>query len=64
MLRWFAYFEEVVPESAEEQYRIRRFTILYYLEDDTLEVTEPKQENSGILQVTCSVGCWIYMHSL
>ncbi|CAL8469429.1 g8970 [Coccomyxa elongata] len=51
VLRWFAYFEEVVPESAEEQYRIRRVTILYYLEDDTLEVTEPKQENSGILQV-------------
>lgn len=51
MLRWFAYFKEAVTESAEEQYRIRRVTILYYLQDDTLEVTEPKQENSGILQV-------------
>ncbi len=51
VLRWFAYFKESVIESAQEQYRIRRITILYYLEDDTLEVTEPKQENSGILQV-------------
>jgi len=51
VLRWFGYFREAVTESAKEQYRIRRITILYYLEDDTLEVTEPKQENSGILQV-------------
>jgi len=33
-----------------ENYRVRKVTILYYLEDNTLQVNEPKEENSGIPQ--------------
>ena len=50
MLRFYAYFQEAVHEKAEEQYRIRHYIILFYLEDDTIQVNEPRQENSGIPQ--------------
>ena len=50
MLRFYAYFQEAVHEKAEEQYRIRHCIILFYLEDDTIQVNEPRQENSGIPQ--------------
>ena len=30
--------------------------VRYYLEDDTVAVTEPKQLNSGLPQVPCSLG--------
>ena len=29
--------------------------VRYYLEDDTVDVTEPKQLNSGLPQVPCSL---------
>ncbi|KAL4167103.1 hypothetical protein KRP22_012590 [Phytophthora ramorum] len=50
VLRFEAYFLEAVHESNLENYRVRRCEVLYYLEDDTLQITEPKVENSGILQ--------------
>ncbi|RLN02356.1 hypothetical protein BBJ28_00004969 [Nothophytophthora sp. Chile5] len=50
VLRFGAYFLEAVHESNLENYRVRRCEVLYYLEDDTLQITEPKVENSGILQ--------------
>merc|ERR1711871_1816254 len=50
VLRFFAYFKEAVHESRMENYRVRKVTILYYLEDNTLQVNEPKEENSGIPQ--------------
>ncbi|CEG43574.1 Uncharacterized conserved protein, contains DM10 domain [Plasmopara halstedii] len=50
VLRFEAYFLEAVHESNLENYRVRRCEVLYYLEDDTLQITEPKIENSGILQ--------------
>ena len=50
VLRFYAYFQEAVHEKAEEQYRIRHCIILFYLEDDTIQVNEPRQENSGIPQ--------------
>jgi hypothetical protein len=43
---------ESVHESREEVYRLRRVDIAYHLEDDTIEVLEHKQENSGIPQGT------------
>ena len=49
-MRFYAYFQEAVHEKAEEQYRIRHCIILFYLEDDTIQVNEPRQENSGIPQ--------------
>lgn len=37
-------------EKREEQYRVRKCVILFYLEDDTIQVNEPQVENSGIPQ--------------
>ncbi|KAJ0393663.1 hypothetical protein P43SY_003682 [Pythium insidiosum] len=45
-----AYFLEAVHESNLENYRVRKCEVFYYLEDDTIQITEPKIENSGILQ--------------
>merc|ERR1711939_658453 len=50
VLRFFAYYKEAVHESRMENYRVRKCTILYYLEDNTIQVNEPKEENSGIPQ--------------
>jgi len=52
VLRFTAFFQEAVHEKREEKYRIRKCTILYYLEDDSIQVNEACQENSGIPQGT------------
>uniref|UniRef100_A0A673U946 EF-hand domain-containing protein 1 n=1 Tax=Suricata suricatta TaxID=37032 RepID=A0A673U946_SURSU len=50
VLKFDAYFQEDVPMSTEEHYRIRQVNIYYYLEDDSMSVMEPVVENSGIPQ--------------
>lgn len=50
VLRFEGYFNEHVNESAHENYRIRRCTLNYYLDDDTLQVIENRVPNSGIVQ--------------
>jgi hypothetical protein len=50
VLRFEGYFLEAVHESNLENFRVRKCSILYYLEDDTIQVIEPKVENSGLLQ--------------
>ena len=50
VLRFFGYFKQTIPESADEFYRVRPVKIFYYLEDDSLEIFEETQENSGIPQ--------------
>ena len=50
VLRFFGYFKQTVPESPNEYYRVRPIKIFYYLEDDSLEIIEEVQENSGIPQ--------------
>ncbi|ODM96665.1 EF-hand domain-containing family member C2 [Orchesella cincta] len=45
-----AYYQEPIPESAMESYRIHRCKIYFFLEDDTAQVIEPKVLNSGIPQ--------------
>ncbi|KAI9358593.1 hypothetical protein DFJ73DRAFT_144854 [Zopfochytrium polystomum] len=52
VLRFYAYFQEAVHEKREEQYRVRKVNIYFYLEDDTIHVSEPKTPNSGIPQGT------------
>ena len=47
MLRFHGYFKESVVESRLENYRIRKVTVFYYLEDKSIMLTEPKIENSG-----------------
>ncbi|TMS12196.1 EF-hand domain-containing protein 1 [Larimichthys crocea] len=50
VLRFYAYFEENVLYSPEEDYRMRPVVIYYYLEDDSMCIIEPRVENSGIPQ--------------
>lgn len=47
-LRFYGYFKESCVESALEAARVRNVTIYFYLDDNTVEVIEPKQQNSGI----------------
>merc|ERR1719421_2829588 len=47
-LRYFAYFQEPVVENPTENFRIRNVVMTYFLEDGTMQITEPKVENSGI----------------
>ncbi|XP_078130943.1 EF-hand domain-containing protein 1 [Sander vitreus] len=50
VLRYYAYFRENIPFSAEEEFRVRPVVINYYLEDDTMSMVEPMVENSGMPQ--------------
>lgn len=37
-------------ENPNENFRVRKCTIYYYLDDDTLHINEKKIENSGLTQ--------------
>eukprot|EP00397_Hematodinium_sp_SG-2012_P009519 GEMP01009606.1.p1 GENE.GEMP01009606.1~~GEMP01009606.1.p1 ORF type:complete len:653 (-),score=130.91 GEMP01009606.1:1271-3229(-) len=50
VLRFYGYFQESVHESPTENVRVRSCQLLYYLEDGTVHVVEPKVQNSGITQ--------------
>mmetsp|Transcript_11342 Transcript_11342/g.24429 ORF Transcript_11342/g.24429 Transcript_11342/m.24429 type:complete len:637 (-) Transcript_11342:94-2004(-) len=50
VLHFMGYFQEPVHENPNENARIRYVDIYYYLEDGTMQVNEPKVENSGIPQ--------------
>mmetsp|Transcript_2187 Transcript_2187/g.5552 ORF Transcript_2187/g.5552 Transcript_2187/m.5552 type:complete len:646 (+) Transcript_2187:132-2069(+) len=52
VLRFFGYFKEGVVESNIENHRVRKIILFYYLEDGSMHVAEPKQDNSGIPQGT------------
>ena len=43
-----AFFKEAVRESSLENWRIRKVTITYYLEDDTMKIDEVVSDNNGI----------------
>ncbi|XP_039107841.1 EF-hand domain-containing family member C2 isoform X2 [Hyaena hyaena] len=47
-----AYVEDEVPDKSQEKYRIRHYKILFYLEDDTIQVNEPQLKNCGLPQGT------------
>jgi EF-hand domain-containing protein 1 len=51
VLRFYAFFEEPVPASAEESWRVRRVVIYHYLEDGTTQVEESRQ-GDGLVQGT------------
>uniref|UniRef100_A0A7S0S6H3 EF-hand domain-containing protein n=1 Tax=Chlamydomonas leiostraca TaxID=1034604 RepID=A0A7S0S6H3_9CHLO len=59
VLRFYGYFKESVVESNIENHRIRKVILYYYLEDDSMHVAEPRQDNSGIPQ-----GVFIKRHKL
>jgi len=50
VLRFWGYFKETVVEANLENFRVRKVVILYYLEDETCQVLEPRQDNSGMPQ--------------
>ncbi|NWS73477.1 EFHC1 protein, partial [Crotophaga sulcirostris] len=50
ILKFDAYFQEDVPLSTQEHYRVRQVVIYYYLEDDSMCVMEPVVKNSGLPQ--------------
>ncbi|XP_076099003.1 EF-hand domain-containing family member C2-like isoform X1 [Mytilus galloprovincialis] len=47
-----AFFQEAVHEKREEQFRVRNCKIYFYLEDDSIQVIEPRTKNSQIPQGT------------
>ncbi|KAJ9460319.1 putative calcium-binding protein CML16 [Diplonema papillatum] len=49
-LRFYGFFREPVVESPTENARLRKVIVLFYLEDDTIQVSEPRQVNSGLTQ--------------
>jgi len=55
VLRFYAYGKETVGETNLENYRVQPFKILYYLQDDTIQISAPKADNSG-LGVYAAVG--------
>jgi len=49
VLRFYGYFRESVPDGFNEpQQRLHKVTLLYYLENDTLQVVEEKDDTHGI----------------
>lgn len=50
VLRFYGYFKEAVIESNLENSRVRQCIVYYFLEDDTCQVVERRQDNSGIPQ--------------
>lgn len=52
VLNFEAYFQEAVSERRDEQSRVRRCKIYFYLEDDTMQIVEPVVPDSGLPQGT------------
>jgi hypothetical protein len=59
VLKFNAYFQEPVVEDPNENFRVRKCIIYYYLDDDTIHIIESKIENSGIPQ-----GIFLKRHKL
>lgn len=48
--KFLAYFTETIPENLNEGSRARKVEISFYLEDNTIEIVEPRERNSGLVQ--------------
>lgn len=48
---FIGYFKESVYDAPDENNRLRLLNFNYYFEDDTMEIFEPRTENSAIPQV-------------
>ncbi|XP_054738199.1 EF-hand domain-containing family member C2 [Anastrepha obliqua] len=55
VLGFDAFFKETLHEVYNAPYQVRKVKIMYYLEDGTMQITEPKIDNSGIPQ-----GCLVH----
>lgn len=50
VLRFFCFFKEGVAESNVENFRVRKCVLYFFLEDDTVMIVEPKEDNSCLVQ--------------
>ncbi|CAL8142221.1 unnamed protein product [Orchesella dallaii] len=50
VLTFYGFFQEPVPESDKETYRIRKVLIRFYMDDSTVDVFEPKTFDPGFTQ--------------
>jgi len=50
VLRFFGWLKQTVHESQLEHYRVRHVKLYYYLEDDSIEILEPRVRDSGMPQ--------------
>lgn len=50
VLRFYGYYQESVVERADENSRYRHLAFMFFMEDGTLRISEPRVENSGITQ--------------
>ena len=50
VLSFDAFYTEEVTQRPSEPYRVRRCKVLFYLEDDSMQVVEPRDDNSGLSQ--------------
>lgn len=48
--RFVAIFDEIVPANLRDPIRTRKVHISYFIEDNTLEIIEPIQANTGLMQ--------------
>ncbi|XP_023949094.2 EF-hand domain-containing protein 1-like [Bicyclus anynana] len=49
-LNFTAFFKQPVYDNPDENYRVRVVNLVYFLEDDTMTVMEPRVKNSGLWQ--------------
>jgi len=50
VLSFDAYYVEEVTLHPSEPYRVHRCKVMFHLEDDTMQVIEPRDDNSGLTQ--------------
>lgn len=50
VLCFHAYFKETLNEVFQAPHQVRKVKILYYLDDGTMQVSEPRVDNSGLSQ--------------
>lgn len=50
ILTFEAYFQQAAWEIRKIPYQIRKVKILFFLEDGTIQVNEPRVDNSGMTQ--------------
>jgi len=50
VLRFDAFYTEEVTQRPSEPYRVHRCKVLFHLEDDSMQVVEPRDDNSGLTQ--------------
>lgn len=50
VLCFYAFFKESLHEVYQAPYQVRKVKILFYLEDGTMQVSEPRVPNTGLSQ--------------